>query len=474
MRCTFGAVVVVCALGGSALAEAPIRTFVPYKGNPDVQSSPFLISHILYLNNCANSSCKVSPGATDSRRQTSDIIQQPGTLSPYTGDWNALKSCIANIMSPFNITIVDTDPGPNVDHFEVMIGGTPGQVGLSSGIGGIADFPCQSPGSCQPFIQDALVFDFAGVWGNDVTETCGTAAQEIAHAWTLDHTQVSSDPMTYNNYITPLHYSNNAPCGSDCVGGKSPAPFSLTCTGSGLQSHTCMSSGTATQNEIDIITNLFGPAGAAAPTVKITNPTSGEAVQSGMAFPVTITCDTPDGVAEIDFEVDGAPVATLTTSPANFMGPANLMDGSHTISAACGTNKKASAIATSTFIVGKKCAMDSDCPTNDICYMSACIGGPNATGGLGAACTANAMCSSGECASDGTNQLCVIPCNPSMDTCPSGFGCIMSGSSGVCWKGASHGGGGGGCSANGGAGGAFGFGALLAMTWITRRRRPTR
>src|SRR5207237_928549 len=137
----------------------------------------------------------------------------------------------------------------------IMIGGSPGQVGLSQGIGGIADFPCQAPGSCEPFIQNALVFDFAEVWGNDVTTTCGTAAQEIAHAWTLDHANVSSDPMTYNQYLPPLHYQNGAPCGSDCQGGRSP--FGLTCTGATQQLHTCMSSGTATQNEIDIITNLF-------------------------------------------------------------------------------------------------------------------------------------------------------------------------------------------------------------------------
>ncbi|MEO7097439.1 MAG: MYXO-CTERM sorting domain-containing protein, partial [Polyangiales bacterium] len=79
-------------------------------------------------------------------------------------------------------------------------------------------------------------------------------------------------------------------------------------------------------------------------------------------------------------------------------------------------------------------------------------------------------CKSGQCGNDGTNGYCVEMCDPANDGCPSGFGCLVAGTTGVCWPGA-DGGGGGGCNSGNESGGAalmvFSLGALL----ITRRRR---
>ena len=469
MRRLIGVALASCIFTAPALAERPITMVVPYKGT--LSSEPTLISHIIYMNKCAGG-CLIKQGQTNALTQTSDIIQVgQANISGYSGDWNGLMTCVKGIMAPFNLTVTDVDPGPNVDHFEVVVGGSPQQAGLPSSVGGVADFLCAS--SCAPgsYIPNALVFDFSNVWGNDITYTCGTAAQEIAHAWTLDHATGRTDPMTYNSYATPLKYANGAVCGSDCLysgsqcqgGAASCNAFGVPCTNN---THPCMETGTATQNEIDIITNLFGPAGTAAPTVKFTNPTDGGAVQDMMAFPIAVECDTPDGVAEVDLSIDGAPNGSVGTSPAMFTGPATLKDGTHTLTAACGTNKKASASVTISIVIGNKCTKDSDCMTNDICYQMACIPGPGAMGGLGATCTQNGDCQSNECANDGTNQFCVVPCDPSMDHCPSGFGCISVGSSGVCWKGANHGGG---CSTSGGASG--GLLVALAAMLVTRRRR---
>jgi MYXO-CTERM domain-containing protein len=468
MRSSFGVALALCLLAAPAHADRPITMTVPYQGTPS--SQPYLISHIVYLNRCSGG-CVIKPGTTDSRAQTSDILQSPANLSAYGGDWTGLMNCVKGVMAPFNITVTDVDPGASTDHFEVVIGGSPQQAGLPGNVGGIADYPCGS-GSCAPgtYVQNAVVFDFSAVWGNDVLYTCGTAAQEVAHAWTLDHATGTHDPMTYNGYQSPLAYTNGAVCGSDC--GQYPGctgttnAFCVPCSGN---THNCMETGVGTQNEVDIITNLFGPAGAAAPTVKFTAPTNGSAVQSGMAFPITVQCDTSDGVMEIDLEIDGIPQSTLTSSPAMFMGPSNLKDGTHALNAACGTNKKASAQAAISIVVGNKCSQDSDCMTNDICYQGACIPGPNAAGGLGATCVGNADCQSGECANDGTNHYCVVPCDPSMDHCPNGFGCLAVGNAGVCWKGASHGGGGI-CSA-GGDGAGWLLVALSAMLVTGRRRK---
>ena len=140
----------------------------------------------------------------------------------------------------------------------------------------------------------------------------------------------------------------------------------------------------------------------------------------------------------------------MTAAPFNFVAPSTLKDGSHTISVLCGTTKQAIATATASVIIGEKCSKDSDCTESGyICYEGACIAGPNAPGGLGTTCTTNGMCASGSCTSDGTNSYCVVPCDTGNDQCPSGTGCLMDGTGGVCWPGATHGSSGGGCNTGG-------------------------
>lgn len=435
-------------------------------------------SHVLYLNSCRPSGCKLKPGNTDSTTDTSDIVSGNVTLGPFSdGDakWQQVVDCVKNVMAPFNITVTDHDPGAT-PHFEVMIGGTPGQVGLPNGVGGIADYPCGAPGQCVKYLPNALVFDFSDVWQGQVQYICGTAAQEIAHAWTLDHATSPSDPMTYKNYSGTLAFMNNAVCGSDCdyqcPGGSGVCnAFGVQCSGSGLNgTHQCMSTGANTQNELDIIKGIFGPAGATPPTVKIKTPVNGSAQQAG--FQVEVECTSNDGVQEVDLTLDGAPQATLMVPPYVYNSPSTLKDGSHHIEAMCASNLQATATANADFLIGAKCAADSDCTMPGfICYDQACIGGPDAAGGLGAACTNNADCTSGSCASDGTNMYCVIPCDPSNSHCPSGFGCLAANNGGVCWAGIDNGGG---CCDSGNRGGAAGsilLGLGFAATLVTRRKR---
>jgi hypothetical protein len=389
------------------------------------------------------------------------------------------------VMAPFNITVTDVDPG-TMDHFEIMVAGSAcdilqGTLGSQCQfVGGIADF------AQGGYIPNALVFDFTNTWGGSVTEDCGTISQEVAHAWGLDHVIQNTDPMTYNTLQMPLKYQNNATCGSDCQmsGSTCLDPYTNeTCSGScgsfgsSTATHTCFNTGSTTQNEIDMITALFGPAGAAAPTVTITSPANGAAVQD--AFEVDATCTTNDGLQEMDFSIDGVQKATLTTSPAKF-NASGLTDGQHVLSVLCGTNKQAIATATANVIVGEMCSTDSDCAkAGFICYEQACIAGPDAPGGLGVTCTKNTDCAAGECANDGTTQACVVPCNTTMDHCPTGTGCLSTsdtGTNGVCFPGAAHGDSGGGCcdAGHGTPAGPLFLSGTIAALWITRRRRKVR
>jgi len=445
----------------------------------DPKTVPNLVnSHIVFLNRCANG-CPVKPaaqGATDSTVDQSDIAGGNVMLSAYNGGdtkWATIVGCVRDVMKPFNIQVTDQDPGTQ-PHFEVMVAGTADQLNSQlggQGILGIADYACtdgNNPGSCSAtYMPDALVFAFANdpYFGGNTTDICGTAAQEIAHAWTLDHTTVNTDPMTYKTYATPLAFKNGAVCGSDCSGGQNT--FGVPCSG---DTHVCMSTGQSTQNEVDIITKIFGPAGAAAPTVKLKSPANGSAVHNG--FTVEVDCTSPDGIQEVDWTLDGINQAAMMTAPYTATAP-TLSKGIHHITALCGTTKQATATASSDFIVGDSCAADADCnAAGFICFEQTCIAGPMAMGGLGATCTNNSDCDSNSCASDGTNSYCVIPCDPGNSHCPSGFGCLAANAGGVCWAGIDNGGGGCCDSGNGGsAAGSILLGLGFAATLVTRRKR---
>ncbi len=477
MRRIFAVLAVVASFAGPALADRPIDVMRPM--NLDPRAVPSLInSHVLFLNRCAGG-CRVLSGNTDSTTDRSDIGQ--GNLSAFSdGDakWMQVMDCMKSVMMPFNITVTDVDPG-TAPHFEVMIGGDPSQLGLPNGVGGIADYTCSAPGQCQaPYIPNALVFDFSDVWQGDTLAICGTAAQEIAHAWNLDHATEANDPMTYNNYTSSnFGYKDNSPCGSDCLyncpsGTGACNAFGVTCSGSGLAgTHVCMDTGNATQDEVQTIIKLFGPANAPAPALAIMNPKNGSAQQPG--FGIDVTCTSPAGIEEVDLMFDGQMTGTLTATPFHFQAPGSLPDGIHHISVLCGTNQQATAMANADIVTGKACAKDADCMTaGDICYEMVCVAGPMATGGIGSPCTSNDMCALGACASDGQMSLCVIPCDPNNDQCPSGFGCVADGTGGVCWFGADKAGGG--CCDSGhdhGNGGAILAGLGFAALLVKRRRR---
>jgi len=312
-------------------AVVPVRLAVP---------PPELInSHILFLNNCRPNGCPIvaDGAADDSRTNHSQIAPHSGTLTALTSvvNFDTIKSCMATALAPFNITVTDVDPGPNVQHFEIIIAGKPAEIGFDPNFEGVAPYLCSAPGQCGgSYIPNAITFAFANAYTN-ATLMCGVGLQESAHGWTLDHSTIASSPMTYKTYTSPLTFHNAAPCGSDCQfscpGGTGTCnSFGVVCAGTGTTgTHMCMENNTPTQNESDIIMALFGPAGAVAPTLAITSPANGAGEQVGMAFAITATCSSADGLKEIDLYLDGNMAGTSATSPANFMAPRHYVRGRH-------------------------------------------------------------------------------------------------------------------------------------------------
>src|ERR1041385_3322079 len=255
MGCRSGLVALclfTCA--GTALADRPIER--PIDGTLDwaertgsfdeppapppggVALAPY---NKLFLNRCA-SNCTIQVGTSNSLTDSWEIgSQRQLTPFPY-GDatWQQVVACVKDTLAPFNINVTDVDPGTSTNHFEVMIAGSPGDLGFPAMYGGVAPAQCSSS-----YLNNALVFDFAKVWGGTscnltcVEDICSTAAQEIGHTWaSMDHSTNNKDPMTYFNYAKRKYFQNSLDlCGSDCSGGFGPG--GVPCTGTDQQSHVC-------------------------------------------------------------------------------------------------------------------------------------------------------------------------------------------------------------------------------------------
>ena len=453
----------VTAAASPAFADRPRDIVVARPLASD--AFPAVSSNVIYLNNCEPGGCVVRYGNTDSRTDHSSIGQ--GTLTKFGYDdatWQKVVQCMKDVFEPYNIQITDQDPG-SADHLEIMIAGSPGDIGLPADVGGIAEQTCAS---YQP---DTLVFDFANVWQGNVEQICSTAAQEIAHTWGLDHTIVASDPLTYFKYAGRRYYSTSPEqCGSDCVNGTSPPP-ARTCTGTDQQEHTCRCSGQNTQDPDSVINSVFGAGTPKPPTVTLTKPKDGDQVMPGFAVDADATNDYGN-LVKAELRVDGNLISTTTSMPYVFNAPTTLGDGTHhvevTVYDRLGTAGKAAADV----IIGPPCTKPSDCANNtDTCIGGRCVPGPGVQGGLGQPCTTGTDCASGNCSSDGTNMYCTDSCT--VGQCPQNFGCVVSTgqTTGVCWPGFDDGSGhgGGGCSTGGG--GPIGLGLLFGALLLARKRR---
>lgn len=142
----------------------------------------------LFLNNCvATGGCTVYPGYDDARTQHSSIPVQVSHLTAWSwGDaqWNQLVACVRDVYAPFDIEIVDQDPG-TATHDEVIVAGRPSEVQLT-GAAGIA------PGMCWAVVQ------------------------ESAHVLGLDHELDATDPMTYLGPVKKTGFKDaEVSCGED-------------------------------------------------------------------------------------------------------------------------------------------------------------------------------------------------------------------------------------------------------------------
>ena len=150
----------------------------------------------------------------DAARNVSGIMGRTGKdqarLRGYRGSdaqWKRIVSCVRETFRPFDIEFVDTRPTSG-DYFMVAIGSRPADIGYrDKRVGGLAPFNGK-------VIPDAVVFVFADTLGNRRRAICNTIAEEVGHAYGLDHSYDCSDVMTYLPDCGPKYFRDREmPCG---------------------------------------------------------------------------------------------------------------------------------------------------------------------------------------------------------------------------------------------------------------------
>lgn len=418
----------VVALVGAAASAEPVRgsggrsmpkpTYVtiPRATQPTTSA---ISSRIVFMKRCPLiSGCTVTKGTDDARTYTTSIADGANGSTRTIGEfsqgievWNELVACVKTTFAPFNITITDQSPGPDVPHFMNMVGGKPTQLSAAlTNAGGVAPFNCGE-------IPNAIVYTF-DVYGPDPDRLCWTSAQEIAHAFGLEHQFLQKDPLTYLDGDLPKRFRDvDAPCGE-------------------FEQETGCGCGGATQNTYRTIVDLFGPGAPTPPDVLFKRPGEGKEVQPG--FKAVIDAQDDVRVEKVELLADGVIVGeTMTIIGGGFeiVAP-ELGRGMHMLEARATDVQGVVGSQLISVKEGPPCTPDKGCTGSDVCANGVCVPGPGEAGGLGEACQSDTECLSHRCADAGEAlKHCVESCTVgNADSCPSDFACLSAGAGGgVCW-----------------------------------------
>lgn len=453
---------VVLALVTATAAEAAPRQSQPttprpwtgYIRVPRVQPpTANASSKIVYVKRCfGNCDVFFSP-VDDSRTGASSIAAQGGTrrIGDFTQDdatWDAMMACVKTTFAPFDLTITDVKPPDTTPYFMNIVGGKATDLRPDfPNAGGIAPFDCVE-------IPNAISYTF-DIYGPDPEQLCWTVAQEVAHAFGLEHQFLQKDPMTYLTGDMPKRFRDvDAPCGEyeklarcDCQSGP--------------------------QNSYRHIVGMFGPGAPTPPELTIKVPVEGKATQPGFTAVAQAIDDVR--IERVELFVDGAMVSqTMKPYGDQFELPTtDFGTGAHTLEIKAYDVQGVAQTATMSFTQGPPCTKDTVCTGVDVCVSGVCVAGPETPGGLGSICSSDNECLSHRCVAgaEGSHKYCVDECElGNAASCPDDFACVAAGAEGLCWPSP----GGGCCDAGTGPQGPILLALGLGVLVLRRRARPSR
>jgi len=284
------------------------RAFVPVAGDGPVALAA---ARTIYMNKDGGA---YTPGNNDSRTNRTTVIQDTRSIAAWqvdAGTWASVMSCVREQFAPYDVDITDVDPG-DAPHIESVVAGSPGDLGLPDGVGGVSPF---TP-TCG-MIANSIVFTFAESLPQSPEIVCEVAAQEISHSFGLDHEFLCEDPMTYLTGCGAKSFQNTfAPCGEFQQRASCAVPGKYDC-------------GRDTQNSVQLLSQRLGLKPGQPPSVTIVAPADGAVVMP--AFEVLAEAVDDQAVTEVELLVDGSSIATASASPYSFTAPADLPLGSHVV-----------------------------------------------------------------------------------------------------------------------------------------------
>lgn len=349
---------------------------------------------ILFLNRCPGGATYV-PGFEDSRTDTSSIVPFAGTLTEFPLDddaWNQVVAETRDIFGAYDLIITDVDPGDQ-PHHEVAVCGEADQIGFNPReVAGV------SPMRCRP-IENSIAFVFPPTFQHRTRAIAETVAHEAGHSFGLDHEYLCDELMSYLDCEPQYFRDEAAPCGTD-------APTDCQCP-------------RQLQNTHQMLLQSFGAAPLTPPTVVITQPEDGAAVDPG--FWVLADVTDIEAMANVQLRIDGLNRLAIPDPPFQFRTPTDLGTGRHYVEVRATDRTGAIGTAMISVALGQPCDRGGSCASDQACVAGRCVLGPGQPGGLGEPC--DQSCADGVCVGDGGDQVCSAMCVDVGQGCPDGFSC---------------------------------------------------
>jgi len=401
------------------------------------------VSKVWYVNRCAGG-CSLLPGTNNAIDDHSEICDPPAGADClleefHHGDeaWNWIVDCVRNVMRPYDISVVDADPGA-VIHHETMVAGLNTQLGYgdASVLGVSGAGACASNDNHINFVFANSPYFMNGGETN-LTYLCTTIVHEAGHNFGLDHIYDCKDPMTYFTGCGIKYFRDEMlSCASDATGPWEPATCSI-CPGAAQNTH------------LKLVTVFGEGVGAYPPEVEILGPTDGGNVDAG--FVVHASASDARGIGHLDLHINGWKWDEVEghegSTPYVLRPPDNLPDGVLDIEVYAYNDLEVLVNASVSVMKGAPCANADSCLDGQTCEEGKCFW-PPATIPLGGECVRLQDCTEGTCEEVDGLKLCSESCIPGIaDQCMTeGLECFQSGVGvGFCW--ASSSGDGGGCCA---------------------------
>jgi hypothetical protein len=420
----------VSVLAGSATIVASIVASPPAfaEAAPSVASEPELdyvvvprdtrrsagLARVIVLNRCRGG-CAVDNKRDDARAKQSTIAKQPGVLAEFPfGDaaWNTLVQCVQRAYSQYDVTVTTEPAAPGVDHVEVLVAGSPTDIGFSGATLGIS--PLSE--DCSP-VRNVLAFAFAQAHSEaNLNELCSTAVHEAGHTFGLDHALQCRDPMTYLVSCGDRLFLNIE---SQC--------------GEFRRSRFCRCSDK--QNSHVKLLNELGSSGRPPDvgTVELLTPTT-----SWDGGQITGEVTESRWIRSIELWINGFRWAKLphqAVSEFRFASP-EVSDGILDLEVRAVNDLGAVSSDRRTFVKGAPCESSASCAAPEQCQAGRCLY-PAPVGLLGQSCAADADCASWECLDYAGQQRCSSVCSVGANDseCPAEYSCVATKPDGVgmCW-----------------------------------------